>query len=258
MSSSVSSFIQSGSSSVLLFSNLNYDSELINYDPRFNRNFDEMVSERIDTHGFYTNVFETIKNKLYTISDTEPNLSEVKKIEYEHKYQFGHFNNLTDILKKTIVEFYQNKIKIEQEFETNKIKYENFSKNILQTIIAINDVNGVNNVNNVNGTLSEQDTHFKDILIERINWYYTELNLENLKNQCDELNNEFIYIKSFMLQLSSMTNNIICQICQENQITHFIDPCGHTICGICKDRSDRMIHCHFCRAKTNSYKKLFF
>lgn len=230
-------------------SDFNYDSDLIPYDSRFNRNYDELVSERIDnTFGNYNDVFDLIKHNLYSISDQEPILSEIKENEFEHKYRFSQFSTITDILKNTISEFYQHKIKVEHEFENNKEKYEKFSKNILETI---------SDINVISGTLSEEDISFKNILIERINWYYLKLNLENLKKQSNDLNTEFLYIKKFMIQLSGVTNNIVCQICQENQITHFIDPCGHTLCEKCKDRSDRMTKCHFCRVKSNSFKKLY-
>ena len=226
-----------------------YDSELIPYDPRFNRNFEQLVTERYDeSHGFYDDVFEVIKNKLFTLSEKELILSDSKKLEFEHKYSFSQFSNVTEIVKNSISNFYKEKIQIESDFEENKKKYEQFSKNILQTISDIDTVTHV---------ITEKDEHFKEVLQERINWYYSELKLDELKLECDNLELEFLYLRKYMYQLSEITSPTVCQICQERQITHFIDPCGHTLCEICKNRSERMINCHFCRTKKKSFKKLY-
>ena len=61
-----------------------------------------------------------------------------------------------------------------------------------------------------------------------------------------------------LIPLSSISNSTICQICLENQIEYFIDPCGHTICKKCAEKTLNTPNCHYCRTKKNELKKLFY
>ena len=50
---------------------------------------------------------------------------------------------------------------------------------------------------------------------------------------------------------------ITCQVCLENQIEYFVDPCGHTICKVCKVECEKLKNCHYCRTPRNGYKRLY-
>lgn len=66
---------------------------------------------------------------------------------------------------------------------------------------------------------------------------------------------------SAMIKLKTLPKSVFnqrtCVICFESEIEYFIDPCGHTICGNCKESCKEMKRCHVCRGPLHSYKKLF-
>ena len=66
---------------------------------------------------------------------------------------------------------------------------------------------------------------------------------------------EYSYLKNILTDISSILPSGICRICLESEVTYFIDPCGHTICGLCKELSKSLTTCHTCRANITSLKK---
>jgi hypothetical protein len=49
-----------------------------------------------------------------------------------------------------------------------------------------------------------------------------------------------------------------CPICYDQEITYVIVPCGHTLCGGCKDDLVNKNDCPVCRKKVTSFTKLFY
>ena len=93
--------------------------------------------------------------------------------------------------------------------------------------------------------------------MEKINNYYLFLNLENLKNELDSVNKDYLSIKQLFHDLAGILPANVCQICLENQINYFIDPCGHTICTTCKEKRPGLQKCHFCRTNITVFKRLY-
>jgi hypothetical protein len=51
------------------------------------------------------------------------------------------------------------------------------------------------------------------------------------------------------------TSSSRCPVCLVNQVTRFNDPCGHTLCTTCMDRSND--ECYICRAPVRHRRRLF-
>lgn len=51
-----------------------------------------------------------------------------------------------------------------------------------------------------------------------------------------------------------------CSLCFSNQVNHFINPCGHTLCGSCKDNLNVKSYdnCVFCRKQIISINSLYY
>ena len=77
----------------------------------------------------------------------------------------------------------------------------------------------INSINNLSTKLSNVDSFKKakqDYIKERKNIL------------------KYIY---FLRKVNKMNVTNICVVCMENQVTHFINPCGHTFCGKCLEKT---------------------
>jgi len=76
---------------------------------------------------------------------------------------------------------------------------------------------------------------------------------------------------ALMKQLNQWNVANMCPICFKSQVTHFLNPCGHTGCKECLERNKREMstinnlpqsnstfECAFCRKQISSIKPLFF
>ena len=233
--------------------NENISDPLEHSDSRISRNFESLIMERngvqedIDK-SLYSQVFSEIKNKMFSIHETEnlPTLSEEDHEELSKKYFTGEFTNIVNRIKKLIVNNFNEKISLEIRLEENKKKFEQFTVNINSLILSINSA-----PNNE----SEEDRSLNDLLVNRINWYYSNLEIESLKKQYSEILLEYSFFKDLLKSFSEISPGGICGICLDEQVRYFIDPCGHTVCDTCKPKLKNS--CHFCRTRVSSFKRVF-
>lgn len=229
-----------------------FSQELESVDSRVNRSFETLITERNvnDDNSLYSHVFKEIKNKLFNLNEIPdiPKLTDEQKSSFNDKYFSSALSNNINRVKKLVVNFYNKKIELEITIEQNKNRYETFCKNITDSIKSIDSIITIE---------TEQDTALKESLNDRINWYYSELKLDALKKEYSDILLEYSYIKGILTEISSVMPTGICSICLENQVTYFIDPCGHTICTNCKDKSKNLSVCHFCRSNIIVFKRLY-
>ena len=223
-------------------------------DSRSTRNFEEFITERGDltfgrTVGQFEDVFSSLKNNLFQLSETENiEFTETDRKNLNSKYCLDQVTNIIDILKSNIINLNNKKIKIDKLYYVNKKQYEKFSDSIFESVSMIDQMNNFSEKNNI----------LKELLIDQISQCYNELKLDSLKDESIEITKEYIYMKKYLIELSSISNSTICQICLENQIEYFIDPCGHTICKKCAEKTLNTPNCHYCRTKKKELKKLFY
>ena len=222
----------------------------IAFDPRIRRNFDQLISQRQEeatgeTHSqFYSSVFENIKEKLFIVSETdEIELTDSEKNEYNSKYTDG--SEIISILKKQIADIYMKKSEHEVIVQEKKRLYTTFCNNMTSYLNTISEISN-----------EPEDIQFKELLNNRINWYYQKLDLENLINTENQLKKEFSFLKKTIKQIINISPTI-CSICMENQVGYYIVPCGHTMCGQCKTNTERNKKCHYCRQEKTNVCKLY-
>ena len=227
--------------------------------------FDRFISERameeynfhysIDSQNnsernMYNGIFSLIRNKIFIINESEStesteNIDPVLLEEIKNKYSFNNSSNTLTEFKRKVVVLHNKKIETEIIFSNNTKEYTKFTDNIL---ILIN-------------TIKEFDTSGDEVLIqlltEKIEWYYSELKLESLKETTESLEKEYRIIKGLLSEFAGLLPATACQICLENQINYFTDPCGHTICTDCMEKSKGVRKCHFCRGSITSFKRLY-
>ena len=217
-----------------------------NDEPPFTRNFEQLITERgnleIFTQDTENGIFNIIKNKLYIIDDdTIPPLTQQQETEYSKKYDTDNLFGCISKFKKEISNLYNKKIQMELNIEEKKKKYSSCCKNIDEFLKCTG--------------ISDKILH--DALIVKIEEYYIELNLEKLINKYNKICSEFTFLKKALLELNDVSNPSVCNICLERQVEWFIDPCGHTLCGDCKDICEKNNFCHYCRQKKNIHRRLY-
>jgi hypothetical protein len=223
-------------------------------DSRINRNFESLIMERNEIHddkGIYSQIFKEIKDKIFSVNEIEdiPKLTDIQKEELNKKHFVDNFSNTINNIKKLLVNNFNRKLELEFVLEGNKKKFEAFTKNINDSISSINNI--------IDNEMSSEDENLKELLSNRINWYYSKLNIESLKKEYSEILFEYSFFKDMLKSISEVLPSGTCGICLDNQVNWFIDPCGHSICNGCKNKFGLLTKCHFCRTTITSIKKLY-
>ena len=154
------------------------------------------------------------------------------------------FNNL----KKEVCDAYIALTRSENQLKSATDKYTSFCENIQKSVQSIITI----------GLNEDYDKELIKSLEKKIDLYYDNLNIPVLteKYQIDYTNFEKIKFKISMISGTIITPTT-CQICLENQVEYFIDPCGHTICKECKITCESSSSCHYCRTTKKCYKRLY-
>ena len=223
----------------------------------YNRTFEQLITERGEEYdvnnvnninnnnSIFNNIFEKIKEKIFILGDCDIELIESDRKKYSKKYEIEDINIIIYNFKKNIVLLYNKKIELEIEIENKTKIYNDFLMNINSLITSIN------------GIEHEDNKQLNTLLKNKIDWYYNYLNLDKLISEQFDIISEFSYLKSTIKNFNSISNTVICSICLEKQVSWFIDPCGHTICDDCKNKSEISANCHYCRHKKTKYNRLY-
>jgi len=209
------------------------------------RTYEELVTERGEINSNsridYTTLFDKIKSKL---SNLDLHLDFDANIEKDYTENILAF-------KKEICDIYLNFMHSDTQLKIAREKYTHFCENI-QNCLSL--------IISCETEYSQDDINLKAIIDKKIENYYTVLNIETLIENFNKNFKEFERIKyKTSMVVGSILPTTICQICLENQVEYFIDPCGHTICKNCKlICENKTISCHYCRTQRKSYKRLYF
>ena len=220
--------------------------QINNNERRLTRNFEELVTERGDDN--FGIIFDKIKEKLFISSQSDDaDLTVQDFLKFNEKYNTDEVRTSIKVLKENISNFYIKKLEHSILIQERRRLFESFCNNIVESVKMIDEITKVS---------SPEDTQLKILLSERIDMYYKQLDIDNLVNTECSLDLEFTFLKQTIIELCSI-NPTICTICMENQVSWFVDPCGHTLCGSCKDKSSKLTNCHYCRTTKLKYNKLF-
>jgi hypothetical protein len=116
------------------------------------------------------------------------------------------------------------------------------------------------NVENSNPALEEYINTVKNLkgYLVDINKRYDKLEKDSSTSEEFEAVKKEYY--SAIIKLKTLPKEVFsprtCVICFDAEIEYFLNPCGHTICGSCKDKY-RTNKCHICRKPNIEYRKLF-
>jgi len=240
--------------SVFNFSPANQDSSFDNR--RLERSFEELITERGEDFDYEdtgsTNIFnglyDTIQDKIFVGVEDEHPIHEIRRKELEQKYNIKESHGIIKDLKNKITELYFKKMEHSAILHERQSIFEKFCTHIQGSIRSIEQI--------VKDKITPEDIHLKTILQERINWYYAELDIENLIEIEYNISSEFAFLRRAIKDISGMSLTL-CPVCMENQVSWFVDPCGHALCEGCKFKTEKNRNCHYCRTPKTKFNRLF-
>jgi len=223
--------------------------ETVSSSPFQQRTIEQLISERGDMHphGYYKNVFESIRDKLFVLGETEHEISETDYTKFEEKYNVSKINEIIDTFKKNISELYAKKIEIEITLDKKNKEYTAFCENIKESVKCIETT----------CNFTKDDEILRQLLLDKLENCYTQLNLDSLKKEHKSVISEFNFLKNTLIDFSGINFSTMCNVCMDKQVSWYIDPCGHTLCEECKCKCEKAINCHYCRNRKNCYKRIY-
>jgi hypothetical protein len=157
------------------------------------------------------------------------------------------------------------KYKLEQK---NMIKYEklynieiNNTNNSIKSLISYGDITSKLEIEYINCSESKENIN---IILNNINDIVDKIKnndkLLDIKNKY--LNSRKNMLSYFELVKYLNKDNIgsTCSLCFSNKVDYFMNPCGHTFCGNCKNTLElkNFDSCVFCRRQIISINSLFY
>ena len=171
-------------------------SQDLSSDSRIDRSFESLITERngnqeeLDS-SLYSHVFSQIKNKLFSLTDFKKveSLSPEQIDFFEKKYYTSDLANSINRVKKLLVNNFNKKIELEIKIENRKEQFDQFCNNIKSSLTIISSFS----------ENDDKDNELKNLLSERIDWYYSKLEFDSLKKEySDSLNEYSFFLKSFL------------------------------------------------------------
>lgn len=236
------------------FSSLNYDDEPLEM---FNRNIRDFnnITEPVCIANNLTDVSIQIRENLINILN-DKDILPIDDPDFKDE-------EIDDIVSK-LKGFTKNFDTLQKDLDIAYQKYEDASKTTQENIQKIN-----NSIQLIKTCSKEydSDSSTKNI-IDSLKDYIKTINendkLSVIKEeyiQKRKLLNKHIYLIN---TINSYNTSAICPICITDKIDSYCNPCGHTSCRKCLDKSSNIINnvnhnkCPICREHIMDIRKLYF
>lgn len=233
------------------FSSLNYDDQPIDMFNNIGSNISEplcnnnnLIQEPIQIKESLLNILNN--REIININDPEFKNQEIDNIISKLKEFTTNFYNLQDDLDKSL---------------------KNYEDCVEKTNNNINKINNSINFIKTCNSEYENDQQVKIIIDSLLNYIKT-IKENNKLEECkkDYINkrkklNKHLYLIN---NINNWNNSAICPICITNKIDSYCNPCGHTFCKNCLDKSSNVINntnhnkCPICREYVMDIRKLYF
>lgn len=109
--------------------------------------------------------------------------------------------------------------------------------------------------------LTDDDTHHMIKKVnEKVRLFVEDLKISHMKNEYEQCRKALALIHELVRDSNIITGgeaiNHTCPICFNEPPMYVNTPCGHVICGTCRDRVRNRV-CHLCRTNVHATIKLF-
>lgn len=210
----------------------------------------------------YVSEIKDMRNTIINILNERPDFN-------DEEYDLEKYEN------KEIDDLYEKIINVNEDFKKLQDNLYNAEKNLKKELDILNS-NEIKLQNFISFLENISSIDFDEIkgLIEEINKLSIKLSnsesfLKAKKEYATERKNiqKYIYL---LRKVNKMNVTNMCVVCMEKQVSHFINPCGHTFCSKClethfeinditniEDISNNKT-CPVCRVHFNNIKPLYF
>ena len=237
------------------FTSLNYSDEPFDM---FNTSTSNQPFNASDILTINNNLIEEpikIKENLLNIL----NKKEIIEIN-DPEFKDEEIDNIISKLKEFSITF----TKLQKDLDETQKEYEDFTKNTNDNINKINSI--IHFIKTCNSEYENNDK-IKIIIDSLIDYIKT---IEN-NNKLEEIKNEYINKRKKLNKHLYLINNInnwnnsaICPVCITDKIDSYCNPCGHTFCKTCLDKTSNINNnnnhnkCPICREYVMDIRKLYF
>ena len=236
------------------FSSLNYDDEPLEMFNRNIRDFNNITEPVCIANNLTDESIQIRENLINILNDKDILPIDDKEFKCEE---------IDDIVSK-LKGFTKNFDTLQKDLDIAYQKYEDASKTTQENIQKIN-----NSIQLIKTCSKEydSDSSTKNI-IDSLKDYIKTINendkLSVIKEeyiQKRKLLNKHIYLIN---TINSYNTSAICPICITDKIDSYCNPCGHTACRKCLDKSSNIINnvnhnkCPICREHVMDIRKLYF
>jgi hypothetical protein len=195
--------------------------------------------------GQFKEIYDFIDEKTNSLY-SEPYINSEKIREIKEQYALSTLGSFIKDFKSKITSLWNQRCLISVDYEDSKANYMKFCSHIYESIKMLEQ----------KATPDDPELiQFKKVMLSQLNTYHDQLNLGFLKQRFDEIECELGTVKSLINEVTELFPSSTCNVCLERQVMYFIDPCGHTLCEICKARCTR---CPMCRGGITELRKLYF
>lgn len=235
-----------------------------------------------DIYNYNTTTFDNNDNLILTDPILSINCSEQVILNNHVSENINNIKNelLTDLLNNNIgdfpidsdiINFIDNssnvisKYKIEQkkmiEYETLYQTELNNTNNSVKSLLSYSNI--AKNLENeyINSSESKQNI---DTILDNINIIVDKMKdntkLTEAKNNYMNSRKKMLSYIEFVKFINKDNLGSTCSLCFSNQVNHYMNPCGHTLCGSCKTNLNikNYDNCVFCRKQIVSINSLYF
>jgi len=233
------------------FSSLNYDDEPLDMFSSIGNN----ITEPVCIQNNLTEEPIKIRDNLLNILNNK----DILPID-DPSFKDEEIDNIVSKLK----EFSENFIGLQKDLDDAHKKYEDVFKNTQANIQKIN-----NSIEFIETCSKEYDSDSStksivDSLKEYIKTIDENNKLSDTKEEyikCRKLLNRHLYLIN---KVNNWNTSAICPICITDKIDSYCNPCGHTACKKCLDKSSNIVNnvnhnkCPICREHIMDIRKLYF
>jgi hypothetical protein len=202
---------------------------------------------------------ETRDNILYNIKKIDKNISSGSSVQ--------EIDTISPVLKDMIETI--NKFK--KEFSIKQDNLLNIEKELIKEIKKNrHDVNVINELINKTGDLTLsyiKEGGGEDILIDKMielsNTIKDNSKIYSIKDKYVKARIDMIEYIEVTKYLNNFNTGNTCSICLSEKVDTYYEPCGHTCCNKCADRSKSFTthsynKCGFCRTTIVKYNNLYY
>ena len=159
------------------------------------------------------------------------------------------------------VEIPHKKFDIPPEWESFKAERELLTEELVTTSREILEINSqIMKLYDQTATLrSMHDRLIGSAVHEKMDELITEFELEcGLTQLVDQFAEKAGKVDALREILKTERKGSACPICMEDDVSTYLDPCGHTFCDVCVNKCKNANSCPICRGPVRERRGLFF